>query len=407
VNAAVQPLEDLRVVEFGAFAAGPAVGKHLAEHGAEVIHVESRQRPDGFRSNYPPFKGGGAVLEGAAMYAITNDNKLGVTLNLKAPAGGKLALRLVRRADVVIENFTPGTMARLGLGPERLQRENPRLVTLSTCNQGQTGPHAQRAGFGTHLTSLSGLTHLTGWPDRTPSLLWGPYIDYVAVAYGVVAVLAALERRRQTGRGCHIDLSQLEAGIQFMAPVMLDHFATDRVAERAGNRDPAACPHGVYPCRGEQRWCAVSVHDDAQWLALRQAMDDPDWAREAGMASVEGRREVEGELDRRLAEWTCSRTREEVVGRLRAMGVPCAPVNDMADLHRDAQLAERQVWRRVEHPVIGPYSAVGPPFLLSETPARIRSAAPLLGEHNQHVFRDLLSLTAEEYEDHQAGGAFD
>jgi benzylsuccinate CoA-transferase BbsF subunit len=341
------------------------------------------------------------------MYAITNDNKAGVTLNLKTPGGVELALRLARRADVVIENFTPGTMVRLGLGPERLRRENPRLVVLSTCNQGQAGPHAQQPGFGTHLTSLSGLTQLTGWPDRAPALLWGPYIDYIAVAYGVVAVLAALERRRQTGQGCHVDLSQLETGIQFMAPVMLDYFATGRAAERTGNRDPAACPHGVYPCRGRQRWCTISVHDDAQWLALREAMGDPGWALDPRLSGLEGRRAAEDELDRRLTEWTLLQAREVVVARLRASGVPSAPVNDMADLHRDAQLSERQVWRLVEHPVIGPYSAVGPPFLLSETPARIRSAAPLLGEHNEHVFKDLLNLTAEEYDRHLAEGTFD
>jgi crotonobetainyl-CoA:carnitine CoA-transferase CaiB-like acyl-CoA transferase len=407
VSTSPQALGDLRVVEFGAFAAGPAVGKHLGDHGAEVVHVESRQRPDGFRFNYPPFKGTKPGPDRAAMYAITNDNKFGVTLNLKSPGGVELALRLARRADVVIENFTPGTMARLGLGPERLRRENARLVVLSTCNQGQAGPLAKQPGFGTHLTSLSGLTHLTGWPDRAPALLWGPYIDYIAVAYGVVAVLAALEHRRQTGLGCHVDLSQLEAGIQFMAPVMLDYFATGRVAQRTGNRDPVACPHGVYACRGRQRWCAISVHDDPQWLAMRVAMGDPVWARDRSLAGLQGRRAAEEELDRRLTEWTRSRAREEVVSRLRAGGVPCAPVNDMADLHRDAQLAERQVWRRVEHPVIGPYSAVGPPFLLSETPARIRSAAPLLGEHNQHVFRDLLELTADEYDRHLAEGTFD
>ena len=322
MTTAPQALQDLRVVEFGAFAAGPAVGKHLGDHGAEVVHVESRRRPDGFRSNYPPFKDGGSGPERAAMYAITNDNKLGVTLNLKTPGGVELALRLVRRADVVIENFTPGTMGRLNLGPERLQRENPGVVVLSTCNQGQTGPHAQQPGFGSHLTSLSGLTHLTGWPDRAPSLLWGPYIDYIAVAYGVVAVLAGLERRRQTGRGCHVDLSQLETGVQFLAPVMLDYFTSGRVAGRAGNRDPAACPHGVYPCRGEQRWCAISVHDDDQWRALREAMGDPTWARDPALSGPGGRREVEDEVDRRLAEWTGSRERQEVVAHLRAAGVP-------------------------------------------------------------------------------------
>jgi crotonobetainyl-CoA:carnitine CoA-transferase CaiB-like acyl-CoA transferase len=136
-------------------------------------------------------------------------------------------------------------------------------------------------------------------------------------------------------------------------------------------------------------------------------MGDPAWARDPGLASLGGRRRLEDELDARLAEWTSSRTREDVVAGLRKRGVPCAPVNDMADLHRDPQLSARQVWRRVDHPVIGSYSAVGPPFLLSETPAVIRAAAPLLGEHNEHVFMDLLNLTAEEYDRHLVEGSFD
>ena len=400
-------LADLKVVEFGAFAAGPAVGKHLAEHGAEGIHVESHQRLDGFRTNYPPFKDGVPGPERSALFAITHNDKLGVTLNLKSPEGLALALALVRRADVVVENFTPGNMGRLGLGADTLLRENPRLVLVSTCNQGQTGPRANHPGFGTHLTSLAGFTQLTGWPDRAPSLLWGPYIDYIAVSYGVIAVLAAIEQRRQTGRGCHVDLSQLETGVQFMTPVLLDQFATGRVAERAGNRDPGAAPHGIYPCSGDERWCAISIHDDHEWQALRTVLGDPEWSRDSALGSLEGRKSAEDLLDQDLSAWTAGLSREDVVSMLRAAGLRCAPVNDMQDLHADPQLAVRQVWRKLEHPEIGEYSAVGPPFLLSETPASIQSPAPLLGEHNRHVFLDLLGLDAVEFERNEAEGVFD
>ncbi len=400
-------LEDVRVVEFGGFAAGPAVGKHLADHGAEVIRVESRTRLDGFRTNYPPYKDNLPGVERAGMFAITNNNKLGVTLNLKTPDGIVLARRLAARADVMVENFTPGTMARLGLSPADLAAQNPRLITLSTCNQGQTGPHAQHPGFGSQLTSLGGFTDLTGWPDRSPALLWGPYIDYIAVGFGVVAVLAALERRRRTGRGCHVDLSQYESGLQFMAPALLDFFATGRVAGRVGNQDPVAVPHGVYPCQGEERWCAISVHDDPEWERLRAALGNPAWAAARELAVADGRRALAPELDAHLSEWTASLTREEVVARLRGAGVHVAPVNDMADLHRDPQLEQRQAWRPVTHPVLERYGALGPPFLLSHTPAVVDAGAPLLGEHNRYVFSDLLGLGDDEYAQLEGANVFD
>jgi len=174
------------------FAAGPMVGKHLGEHGATVIHVESRSRPDGFRVHYPPYKDNRPGLNRTGSFAIFNDSKLGVTLNLKHAQGIALAMRLVAWADVLIENFVPGVMERNGLGYEAVRRVNPSIVYLSTCNMGQTGPKASQRGFGSQLTSQSGFTHLTGYPGGEPMLLFGPYIDFVAVGFGLIAVLAGL-----------------------------------------------------------------------------------------------------------------------------------------------------------------------------------------------------------------------
>jgi len=399
-------LADVRVIEFGSYAAGPAVGKHLADHGAEVIKVESRTRLDGFRTHMPPFRDNRPGVERSGMFALINTNKLGVTLDLKAPGAADLARRLIRKAEVVIENFTPGTMARLGLDYERLSLEHPALVMLSSCNQGQTGPYARQPGFGSHLTSQCGFTYLTGWPDREPCLLYGPYIDYIAAGFGVIAVLAALDRRRQTGRGCYIDLSQYEAGLQFITPSLLDYFVNGRVAERVGNRDPTAVPHGVYPCRDEDSWCALSIHDDAEWERFRRALGDPDWARPPDLATAEGRRRAEAALDAGIAAWTATLPRAEVVARLRRAGVHVAPVNSMADLFADPQLRARKVWRPVEHPELGRHHAEGPPFLLSETPAEVEAGAPLLGEHTEQVFRDVVGLSAEEFAALEARGVF-
>jgi benzylsuccinate CoA-transferase BbsF subunit len=186
-------LTGVKVVEFGAYAAGPCISKYLANFGARVVHVESRQRPDGFRLQYPPFKNGEIGLNRSGCFAFFNDSKCGVTLDLKNDAGLQLAHRLIEWSDIIIENMRPGVMARLGLDYENLRARNPHLIMLSTSNMGQTGPYATHPGFGSQLSSLSGFTHLIGEPDGPPYFLYGPYIDFVAVAFGGIAVMAALD----------------------------------------------------------------------------------------------------------------------------------------------------------------------------------------------------------------------
>jgi benzylsuccinate CoA-transferase BbsF subunit len=287
-------------------------------------------------------------------------------------------------------------MARLGLGYETLRADNPRQVMLSTCNQGQFGPHAHHAGFGTHLTSLSGFTHLLGYPDETPPLLYGPYIDFIAVGYGTIAVLAALRRRNRTGLGCHIDLSQYETGLQFMAPALLEYFANGRVPTRAGNRHPTWAPHGVFPCRGRERWVALSVADDAEWQRFVAALDSPAWAQDQALATAAGRKAAEDQLEARIAAWTRPLERDEVVSRLRAHELRVYPVNSVADLFADPQLQARETWRPVEHPVLGRVQVEAPPFRLTGTPAQINRPAPLLGGDNAYVLGELLGCSEAE-----------
>ena len=389
-------LAGCRVIEFGGFAAGPVVGKHLANYGADVIRIESRTRLDGFRTHYPPFKDNVPGPERAGIFNFFNDGKRSVTLNLKLGRGVELARGLVAKADVVVENFTPGTMARLGLDYPALASDNPQLVMLSTCNQGQFGPHAQHAGFGSHLTSLSGFTQLLGYSDDTPVLLYGPYIDYIAVGFGAIAVLAALVRRRRTGVGAYIDLSQYEAGLQFMAPALMDLFANGRVASRNGNRHPIAAPHGVFPCHGEELWCAMSVCSEQEWERFVRALGSPGWASEAQFATLEARKANEDRLEAHVADWTRQRDRDEVVDTLRDHRVRVYPVNSIAELFDDPQLGHRQTWRPVEHAVLGRVHVAAPPFDLRATPAVVGRAAPLLGEHTEEVLCELLGLAPEE-----------
>jgi benzylsuccinate CoA-transferase BbsF subunit len=391
-------LGGIRIVEFAVFAAGPVVSKHLANYGAEVVRVESHLNPDGFRAHYPPFAGNQPGLDRSGAFAVFNDGKLGVTLNLKAPEGVDLAKRLVARADVVIENFTPGTLNRLGLGYEALRAVRPDLVMLSSCNMGQTGPYAHHPGFGSMLSSLGGFTNLTGYPGEMPLLNYGPYIDFVAVGYGVIAVMAALDYRRRTGQGQYVDLSQYENGLQFIASSLLDYQVNDRLPERWGNRSPYAAPHGAFPCRGDDAWCTISVTSDAEWASLRRAIGDPEWARDPRYATLLGRKAHEDELEARVAEWTREREPRAVMETLQAAGVPSGVVNTMADLYSDPQLAHRDYWWEIPHAALGPFHYEAGGFTLSDTPARPGRPSPLLGEHNYYVFCDLLGLPEADYQ---------
>ncbi len=400
------PLVGIRVVELGWAAAGPLVGTYLASHGADVIHLESSTALDPFRSTYPPFKDNEPGPDRAAMFAFYNAGKRGVTLDLKQPRAVELALRLVATADVVIESFPAGTLARRGLGIEVLRATRPDLVILSSCNQGQTGPHAQHPGYGSQLTALAGFTQLLGDPERTPVILYGPYIDYIAVGYGVIAVLAALDRRARTGQGCVIDLSQYEAGLQFMAPALLEHAANGTLPTRAGNRDRVAVPHGVYPTSEPDSWIALSVWDDGEWTSLVEALGDPEWARDSSLATADGRRSREAWIDERIAEWSRRQPRASAVTRLRSRGLRAAPVQSVGELFRDPQLAERRAWRTARHPVIGDLRLMAPPFVLSDADQGPGRPGPLLGQHTEEVFRGIVGLDAAEYAACEAAGVF-
>jgi len=322
-------LEGLKVVDFTTVIAGPLITKTMAAHGAEVIKIESRTRPGLFRRVGPykddtlrPFspwlnRGGG--------FGLWNTGKLSVALNLTHPKGVAVAKQLVAWADVVTENFAGGVMKRMGLGYEELKKIKPDIIMLSSCMQGQTGPHANHPGYGTQLVNLAGFSNVSGWPDREPSAI-GPYTDYVAPRFSLLAIMAAVDYRRRTGKGQYIDLSQYEAGIHFMAPLVLDNAVNQRVATRMGNRSPYAAPHGVYPCRDrhKDRWCAIAVGTDEEWESFCKVMGNPAWSKDARFSTLQARRENEEELNRLVEEWTINLLPEDVVRRLQEVEVPAA-----------------------------------------------------------------------------------
>ncbi|MFQ5826279.1 MAG: CaiB/BaiF CoA transferase family protein, partial [Dehalococcoidia bacterium] len=269
----------IKVADFSWNAVGPIMGSYLAKHGATVVKVESIHRLDSMRTS-PPFLGGKVDPDLSACFPYLNHGKYGVTLDLRHPRAREVARRLAAWADIMLDAFTPGTMKKWGLSYEEVREINPGIIYLSTCNQGQTGPHARQPGFGTQLTALSGITHITGWPDRWPAFPFAAHTDFVSLRFGFAALIAALEYRERTGKGQYLDLSQHEASLHLMAPAILDYEVNGRVASRMGNRSPSATPHGVFPCRGDDRWCALTVGSDEEWQAFCRALGEPEWSQD-------------------------------------------------------------------------------------------------------------------------------
>ncbi len=398
------PFSGLKVADFTWLMAGPVATKYLADHGATVVRVETEGRPDRCRA-MGPYKDGKPGTDRSQFFGELNTSKLGVTLDLKNPAGLAVARRLVAWADVCVENFTPGTMADLGLGYEALRSLNPSIVMASTCLMGQTGPAAAFGGFGYHGAAISGFFEITGWPDLPPDGPWSAYTDVVAPRFLAAAIMAALDHRRRTGQGQYIDFSQMELGLAFLAPQLIDYNVSGRVATRAGNRSETAAPHGVYPCDGDDRWCAIAVESDEQWEALRRAMGDPAWARDKRFGTAAGRLRYEDEIDDHLAEWTKSRPERDVMLPLQSSGVPAGVVQRSSDLLQDPQLEHRRFFRYMDHQEMGniPYS--GHQFLIRGYDNGPRFPAPLFGQHNEYVMREVLGMKDEEITEVLAAGA--
>jgi benzylsuccinate CoA-transferase BbsF subunit len=389
------PFAELKVADFSWVGVGPITTRYLADYGATVVRVESATRPDTLRRSYP-FKDNIPGLDRSGFYAMFNAGKYGMTLNLNAPRGPEVAKRLIQWADVVAESFTPGTMERWGLDYESVYSLKPDMVYFSTSQMGQTGPWASLAGFGTQLVSLAGFTHLIGWPDRPPAGTYGAYTDFISHHFAGAVLLAALEHRRRTGQGQHIDLSQLEASLQFLAPWLVDYFATGRVPARQGNLDADAVPHNVYPCKGKDRWVAIAVVTEEQWRGLVSAMADPAWTADPKFATPRSRREHQEELDRLIAEWTALHTAEQAMAILQSAGVPAGVVQSNKDLFSDPQLQHRGHFVKLEHREVGTHAYDQFGFRLSRTPGRPQRAAPTLGQHNDYVYRELLGYTDDE-----------
>ena len=400
------PLSDVKVLDLTWVMAGPTATRLMADYGATVLRVESTRRIDTGRT-LPPFHSGQPGPENSARFQNLNAGKLGITLDLSKEAGRAVVLDLVRWADVVAESFSPKAMRAWGLDYESLRQVKPEIVMLSTCLMGQTGPLSMFAGFGSLATAISGFYDLTGWPDRPPAGPFGAYTDTVAPRFMVAAILAALDHRRRTGQGQHIDQSQAESALHFLGPALLDYTVNDRVQGRTGNRDAHLAPHGVYPAAGEDRWVAIAVATDEQWQALCEAMERPELLRDDRFATAATRLAHQDELDAIVAEWTKGREAEEAEATLQARAVPASVVQNSGEMYADPQLAHRGHFVEVEHPTHGTITVEGSHFRLSRTPARFARAAPTLGQDNQYVLETLLGYSTERIGELVADGVLE
>ena len=403
-----KPLEGIKVLDFCWVAVGPMTTRYLAEYGATVIRVESRKRPETLR-RAAPFKDGISGLNRSGYFASYNPNKYGITIDMGHARAKELVLRLVSWANLVTENFTPGTMERWGLGYQDLQAINPAIVMYSTSMLGRGGPMERQPGFGPVLSSLAGLTHITGWPDRDPVNPYGAYTDFIGPRFAVASILAALDYQRRTGKGLHLDMSQLETSLHFTAPFILDCSVNGREQGRRGNRDPGAAPHGAYPCRGEDRWIAIVCQTDEEWQALLELISPVDWEedRRQQASTLVGRKTVEEDLDKMITDWTGDQDSQELMYTLQDAGVPAGVVNDCRDLFQDPQLVHREHFKFLDHAEIGPYPSDQSEFGLSKTPGSLDTPAPLLGEHTEYALKELVGLSEDEYRSFEDDGVLE
>ncbi len=397
-----KPLEGLKVVDFGWNITGPLTAKILADCGAVVIEVESEKRLDPLRT-MGPFKNGEPGLNRCGNFNLWNTGKMGINLDLSHPLGIDTARRLILWADVVIENFSGQTMNRMGLGYESFRDQRPGLIMLSSSMQGQEGPYARHPGTGHQLTGLAGFNHITGWPDREPPYI-GSYTDFPAPLFNALAILSALDVRRLSGRGQYLDMSQLENGIHFISPLILDYGVNRRIARRIGNQHPQAAPHAAFRCLGEDRWCAIAVFTQSEWQDFRRVIGNPAWTEDPKFTTMEGRKANEEELNSRIEEWTLLHPPRDVMEGMQEAGVAAGVVQTGEDmLEHDPQLKSRRFYRDLDHPEIGIYRAPRPAFILSGAPYEL-SRAPLMGEHTAFVLSEILGKTDEEIADLAVAG---
>jgi len=422
-NSGRRALEGVRIIDLTWLQVGPQATRLLASFGAQVIRVEWRKRGAiDFLRYFQPFAPNHATADGGrvqgaarshgirgnfdrgAYFNNTNPGKYGVTLNLNHPKGRDLLKRMVREANALCENFSPGQMDKWELGYEELRKVNPRLIYLQTTGMGKAGTYKDYVSYGPTAQAFSGLTFLSGLPEPYQPAGWGySYLDHSPGYFGAMLLMAALRRQRINGVGVYVDMSQTETGLMLTGTSIVEHQLTGKRTKRYGNRMPYRdwAPHGAYRCAGKDNWIAISIQSDEQWRALITEMGRPTWACESKFASAAGRKRNEDDLDAHLTEFTVGQDRYDLMDRLQARAIPAGVVQRAADrFDHDLQLKARGYFVDLPHSEIGTWPIEGFPARLSASPAQVggltNRAAPKLGEDNEFVYRDIFGFEADE-----------
>jgi benzylsuccinate CoA-transferase BbsF subunit len=391
------PLEGIRVADFGWILAVPHGTAWLAVMGAEVIKIESMQRPDLIRliGHLP---GQPMNIDGSPYFNSLNFGKKSVTLNLNHPKGAALAKDLILQSDVVTENFTVGNMKKWGLSYEDLCQIKPDIIMLSGTPLGQFGSESQCVGWGPHTQAYGGMCHLTGYPGGAPSGLGGTWPDFMIGVVMAYAIMSALHYHRRTGKGQYIDLAMAEVVMSMLPEAFADYHMNGRDRGRRGNRDDLMVPHNVYRCAGDDQWAAIAVNSDDEWRALCETLGHPEWITDPRFVDRQSRKANEETVDALIESWTIQRPPIEVMHTLQAAGVAATPVYNTEGLCTDPHFQHRHYTVPTDHPVTGLIPAAGIPGMYSNLPQQTLhyTPAPCLGQHNDEILSGLLGLSSTE-----------
>ena len=395
------PLEGVKVLDMTWAIAGPYASRIMGDFGAEVLRIESETKPCIMRGA-GPFVDNEAGADNSLSYLSVNASKKSLAIDLRDPKSIQIMEELVQWADVLIESYSVGVIDRMGLGYQHLEQLNPGLIMVSTSLMGQTGPIREISGFGNIGAAVAGFFPFGGWPDRQPCGPFGAYSDYISPRLTVALVLSALEQRERTGRGQHIDYSQMEAAAQLLSPAFLDDEVNGVEGSRIGNSDANFCPHGAYPVLGDDKWIAIACERQEHWESLSQALGE---TQLASLAEPQ-RRERQQEIDELISKWTADKDGASLEAQLQHLGVPAHRVLYAPEVVEDPQLKHRKAFSQVEHPYHDRVWIEDSAIHLSRTPGFARWAAPPAGEHLYEVLTETLGYTSDEAADLISSGIF-
>jgi CoA:oxalate CoA-transferase len=389
-------LKGMKVLDLTRVLAGPYASMVLADLGAEVLKIELPEKGDESRG-FGPFQNGES-----AYFTSVNRGKKSVTVDLRTAAGCALAKRLVRECDVLLENFRPGSMARFGLDYESLQRENPRLVYASISGFGQTGPYAQRPAYDVIIQAMGGISSITGEPGGAPVRVGSSVADLSSALFGVIGILAAWGRAKETGQGQQVDISMLDCQVALLENAVARYYVNGEVPQPLGSRHPTITPFQYFAAA--DGYIVIAAGNDGLWRKLCMALELEELAEDKRFADNAARTQNHAAMEPLLAEAFRARSVEAWCEVLGAAGIPCGPIHDVGQVCNDVQVAARNMIIELEHPVAGRQKMPNTPLKFSQTPIDLQEPAPLLGQHTEQVLGEWLGLSVEELEALRAEG---